>query len=217
MPVVSTMSQKPQREDVSVGTYAIRVGEETHVIWKRKKDDDPFSNELYWEKVGERDATSIPKSDYSGGSFAIDTDNDVWFYVEEIEPREDTRAIQTTIQQDIQNEPDYALTVYDSESQEHHVTGSTQAAVFAKTIEVLIEEYNLLSHLRLPWVPGHKNAIINDEPNHPSGEEMGRFQGINDGYYVYTSPMKQQKMEYITELVSRVPGVSAEFRQGWKN
>ncbi len=101
-------------------------------------------------------------------------------------------------------------------TEEQIITGSTQSEVLADTIEIMMMEYGLERELSIPYVPGDKNAVINDEPAHPDGREMGRKRDIAESkYFVNTEPTRELKMKYLEELADKV-GASIKFRNGWK-
>ena len=90
-----------------------------------------------------------------------------------------------------------------------------QGGLMAMVTEYLIEEHQLIDRLQqFPYVPGKKNAVLNDEPNHPNGEEMRLYRSIADGYYVYTSLNKESKKRHLERFVECCDG-SIEFAGRW--
>lgn len=209
------MASKPQRDNVPAGTYAIRIGENQQ-IWRLRESDDPFMDDLEWEKVGERSIESVPRSDYEGGRWEAE-DGDIIFYVEDIDPEKEPESPkkQTKLTQDAP----YVLQVESADGTTKTISGSRQSDVFADTIEHLIDNYQLADELKkegdLPYVPGYKNAFVNDEPRHPNGDEMTRVKSICGGdFYVSTSPTKGQKvdtLDYFADLVN----VDIHYKKGW--
>lgn len=212
MPVAPPMAKAPIRDNLPAGAYAIRVGQNQQ-IWRFRESDDPFSDDLEWERVGERTIDSVPKSRYDGGRWEADDDGDIWFYVEDIKPEKEPEKTQTQLDET----PPYALRIRGSDTRPSDITGNTQADVFADTIEVLIEKYELNEILDFPFVPGYKNAVVNDEPRHPNGEEMERNRAIVGGeYYVSTQPTKDQKKGYLKEF-EQLTGATITFEKGWED
>lgn len=205
------MATEPQRNNVPTGTYAIRVGENQQ-IWRLRESDDPFSDDLEWEKVGERSIDTVPKSSYDGGRWEVDGDGEIWFYVENIEPEKDPKPKQTQLDETAK----YTLNLTGPDGRPHRLAGSMQADVFAEAVETLIEEYNLIDELDLPFVPGYKNAIVHNEPRHPDGSEMERSRAIVGGdYYISTQPTKEDKREYL-EHFAQLVGAEIAFGNEWK-
>ena len=206
------MARQPQRDNVKAGTYAIRVGQDQQ-IWRLRESDDPYSDELKWEKVGERSIGSVPKSSYDGGRWEADDDGDIWFYVEDIKPEKEP----DTTQAQLDKTAPYSLVVRGPDGQRDHITGNMQADVFGEAVETLIEDYGLAEKLDLPYVPGYKNAVLNDEPRNPNGEEMERTRSIAGGeYYITTQPTKEQKRDYLNEF-AQLTGVTIDFENGWED
>jgi hypothetical protein len=204
------MASKPQRDNVPSGTYAIRIGQ-TQEIWRLRESDDPFSDSLEWEKVGSREIDSVPKSSYEGGRWEADTDGDIWFYVEEIDPEREGEPKQTQLD----DTAPYSLELTTPDGEKRHITGGMQADVFERVVEILIEEHGLADKLELPFVPGYKNAVIAEEPRHPNGDEMERARPIaGEDYYISTNPTKEQKREYL-ETFAELTGASIRFGNGW--
>jgi len=203
----------PPRENVPAGTYAINIAEEQR-IWRLRESDDPFSDDLEWEMVGRRPLDSVPKSDYDGGRWEVDDQGEIWFYVEDIEPKEETEPRQAQLN----DTAPFSLYVRGSQGRDH-VTGNTQADVFAGATEILIEKYELDRKLKesgqIPFVPGYKNAVLAKEPRNPDGEEIRRYRSIADeSFYISTSPTKEQKQDYL-EHFADLTGTSIDLGNGW--
>jgi hypothetical protein len=76
---------------------------------------------------------------------------------------------------------------------------TNQSNVMAEATNYLIENHDLISELEpLPYVPGNKNAMINNKPVHPDGErEMRTYRELADGYYLFTSLNKSAKKRHV--------------------
>jgi len=86
----------------------------------------------------------------------------------------------------------------------------------ADATDYLIENHNLISELEpLPYVPGRKNALINNEPEHPGDEgEMRTYRELANGYYLFTSFNKRDKKRHVQRLAEKC-SLEAEFDGGW--
>ena len=80
------------------------------------------------------------------------------------------------------------------------VDGDTQADTMAKAVGFLVKERGLLDTVSVPYVPGDKKAILNDDPKHPNGEEMRGHRQISGGYYLDTHASKEQKERRLRQL-----------------
>jgi len=203
----------PPRDNVPSGTYAIRVSEKQE-IWRLQESDDPFSDDLDWEKVGQRQIDAIPKSDYKGGRWEAGASGDIWFYVEEINPQSEAAPRQAQLD----DTASFSLHI-GGNSGAQEITGSTQADAWADAIEFLIKEYDLDERLEeegeLPYVFGYKNAFLAREPRNPDGSEMRRYRPIADeNFYMSTSPTKEQKVESL-EYFDKITGANIVFGNGW--
>jgi hypothetical protein len=82
-------------------------------------------------------------------------------------------------------------------------------------VDHLVKEHDLIGALAsLPYVPGKKIAIPNDEPTHPSGEAMRLYRAVGGGYYVYTSLNKGDKKRHLTDFADAC-GVDIAFDGEW--
>lgn len=90
-----------------------------------------------------------------------------------------------------------------------------QSDAMAETVDLLIQEYDLIDQFEsFPYVPGSKNAILNSEPTHPTGEPMRMQRDLSDDYYLYVALDQGSKKRYITRF-SELCGLTAEFDGGW--
>ena len=91
----------------------------------------------------------------------------------------------------------------------------SQADLMGTIVDHLIKEHSLIdAYAPLPYVPGKKIAILNDEPTHPSGEEMRLYRTVGSGYYVYTSLNKGDKKRHLTDFADAC-GVNISFDGEW--
>jgi hypothetical protein len=85
----------------------------------------------------------------------------------------------------------------------------------AAAVDFLISDCDLVSNLEpLPYVPGEKNAILNTEPNHPSGEQMRLYEQLPSNYYLFTSLNRESKQRYVQQFAEQC-GLTAEFDGSW--
>ena len=117
---------------------------------------------------------------------------------------------------DLQQSEDgnYAV-ILENDTEDSRITGESQSDVMAKSIAHLIDTHDLIDELpEFPYVPGEKNAILNDEPEHANGEPMRLFEDLENGYFVYTSLNKEAKWRYITEFAEACD-LEADFQGPW--
>lgn len=95
------------------------------------------------------------------------------------------------------------------------LAANSQSKLMGKTVNYLIERHNLIQQLpELPYVPGDKDAILNDEPKHSNGEEMRLYRELDGGYYVYTSLNQDSKKRYLQQF-ARYCDLDIEFVGAW--
>lgn len=110
---------------------------------------------------------------------------------------------------------EYVVTLSNSGSPIRTLGGENQADAMASAVTDLIENHGLLNELGpLPYVPGTKKAVLNSEPEHPSGEEMKLWRSLTDGCYLFVSLNKEAKMRYIDQF-AEICGLAAEFDGSW--
>jgi len=91
-----------------------------------------------------------------------------------------------------------------------------QSDVMADAVDYLIQNHNLISRIEpLPYIPGNKNALINDQPVHPDDEsDMRTYRELTNGYYLFTSFNKRDKKRHLQRLVDKCD-LAIESRGGW--
>ncbi|MFD1527484.1 restriction endonuclease subunit R, partial [Halolamina salina] len=105
----------------------------------------------------------------------------------------------------------YKITLLEDGDTFHVFTDDQQADAMADAIDFLIQEFDLIDELApLPYVPGEKNAILNSEPRHPSGEEMRLYRELSGDYYLYVALNQISKKRYV-ERFAGFCGLDAEF------
>lgn len=114
-------------------------------------------------------------------------------------------------------EQKYGIQLLQNGTEQHRVSGETQAKAMAELVDYLIEDQDLLAEIEIPYIPGRgkgKRALINDEPAHPNGEEMRLYEELSNGYYLFTSINSKSKIRYASELTEKM-GLGCEFTGGW--
>lgn len=87
-----------------------------------------------------------------------------------------------------------------------------QSDAMAKAVEYLLERKDLLDKISLPYVPGRKKAILNDEPRHPDGSKMTGFREVYGDYCLDTHMSKRGKEKELNRLAVKC---SLEVDFGW--
>lgn len=91
----------------------------------------------------------------------------------------------------------------------------SQADLMGAVVDHLIKNCGLIEQYEpLPYVPGNKIAILNDQPNNPNGEEMRLYREVGGGYYVYTSLNKRDKKRHLSDFADAC-GVDISFDGEW--
>lgn len=86
-----------------------------------------------------------------------------------------------------------------------------QSDAMEAVINHLIEEYDLINKIEIPYIPGSGDrALINDSPRHPYGDEMKLYRELKNGYYVLTQLNASAKRSYLNELAQKC-GLNARF------
>ncbi|PSQ55005.1 restriction endonuclease subunit R [Halobacteriales archaeon SW_12_67_38] len=109
----------------------------------------------------------------------------------------------------------YEIVIHDGGTVERIVSEEDQSTAMASVVDYLITERGFSEKIgSLPYVPGQKNAILNTEPQHPSGEEMRVHKQLTNGDYLYTSLNKEAKQRYMRRFADMC-GVSVDLTEGW--
>lgn len=92
-----------------------------------------------------------------------------------------------------------------------------QKTVMKDTIKYLITERELLDRIPIPYIPGtgegHR-VLLNWEPEHTDGSEMGGKAKINEELYLFTKLSSEEKKRYMREL-ARKCNVVCRFHGQW--
>jgi len=132
--------------------------------------------------------------------------------------REISESVNETSKRDI--EPDaageYLIEIQDGDSTLVVLDDDNQSDVMAEAVEYLIQNHDLISRIEpLPYVPGNKNALINDQPTHPDEErKMRTHRELIGKYYLFTSFNRQDKKRHVQRLADKC-GLDTESRGGW--
>lgn len=96
-----------------------------------------------------------------------------------------------------------------------HISGENQSNVMGETVDRLIKDHGLIdAYAPLPYVPGQKIAILNDEPNHANGDKMRMYRRVGGDYYVYTALNKSNKKRHLSDFADAC-GVDIAFDGEW--
>ncbi|MUW14776.1 restriction endonuclease subunit R [Halorubrum sp. CBA1125] len=91
----------------------------------------------------------------------------------------------------------------------------SQADLMGVVTDHLIRNHGLVdAYAPLPYVPGNKIAMLNDQPTHPTGDEMRLYREVGDGYYVYTSLNKGDKKRHMSNFADAC-NVEIGFAGDW--
>lgn len=103
----------------------------------------------------------------------------------------------------------------ESENDTTRFAGDTQTEAMAAVVDFLINEHQLIDAISpLPFVPGKKNAMLHDQPVHPTGSEMRFYQEVGDGYYLNANLSKDAKKRQLRRF-SDLCDVSITFDGEW--
>ena len=80
-----------------------------------------------------------------------------------------------------------------------------QQADLMKTVtDYLIQEYDLLSQIELPYShPNSGQALVNDRPKHPDGREMQTYRELESGLFLHTNLKAPRKRRYLNHLAQQ--------------
>lgn len=110
---------------------------------------------------------------------------------------------------------EYVVTLLDNGDLMYTSSEGNQADAMACATDQLIKNHDLLDKLgSLPYVPGRKNAILNSEPRHPSGEEMGLYRSLSENCYLFVNLNKEAKIRHVDRFADMC-GLTAEFDGSW--
>lgn len=116
--------------------------------------------------------------------------------------------------QDVTGE--YVIKIMNADTAIATFADNNQSDAMADATNYLIENHNLVSVLEpLPYVPGQKNALINDQPVHPNGKgEMRTHRELTNGYCLFTSFNKRDKKRHV-EQFAEMCSLEVDFEGGW--
>ncbi|WP_138004622.1 type I restriction enzyme HsdR N-terminal domain-containing protein [Halalkalirubrum salinum] len=171
--------------------------------------------------------------DEIGASVPLDTEAQATEFVDELISvlEEQRRAIGTTTSPSEANDVptpeirssdditgEYSIKITDGDTIIANFADDNQSNVMAEATEYMIVNYNLISEVGpLPYVPGQKNAILNDQPVHPGGDrEMRTYRELNSGYYLYTSLNQDSKKRHVQRF-AEMCSLGVEFEGGWES
>ena len=76
-----------------------------------------------------------------------------------------------------------------------------QSDAMEHVAEYLIEEFDLLDRVSIPYIPGRGDrALLNTTSAHPDGSQMDAFRELDNGYYILTKLDSSSKRRYLNKL-----------------
>lgn len=203
----------PQRTDVSVGDYALVIYDEGEALYQYERPVD--WEDLRWILKQNFEHNEVPPlnleeaslyREHNGSSLAT-----VTVYAAELSSSGDSHT------DDEDNRSGYWTKIngekHIPEDGAHYQQRENMKAV----VNCLIEEYNILNTIELPYTPDWAdNCSVNDVPEHPDGSEMRSPAELVSGDYLHTALNKQQKKYRIKNLASQV-GANTTFHGEWED
>lgn len=115
---------------------------------------------------------------------------------------------------DTDPDPIYSAVVAQGDDQ-RRFEDTNQSDVMRDVTNYLVTEHDLIDAIGpLPYVPGKKNAILNDEPSHPSGEDMRLYREVANGLFLFVALSKESKKRYLRRFAESC-GLDITFSGEW--
>lgn len=87
-----------------------------------------------------------------------------------------------------------------------------QSDAMERVTNYLIEEFNLLNQISVPFIPGRGDrALINKTPTHPDGSKMDAYRELENGYYILTKLDAASKRRHLNTLAQKC-GLNARLQ-----
>ncbi|ELY61468.1 Restriction endonuclease, type I, EcoRI, R subunit/Type III [Natronococcus amylolyticus DSM 10524] len=124
----------------------------------------------------------------------------------------DTSSVET----DGSDEQGYIVKIHNGGETLTTFSDTVQSDVMAGVVNYLLENYDLSSEIEpLPYIPGRKKAIINDEPSSPHDEQaMRNHRELSGGHYLDTHMSGKNKKRYLQRF-AEMCGLDASFAGEW--
>ena len=109
------------------------------------------------------------------------------------------------------------VTILDDGVPVQEFESKVQNTVMQNTVEYLIDEYDLLDRISIPYIPGTgegDRALLNWEPEHIDGSGMGGETEITEGLHLFTKLNSEERKRYMREL-ARKCNVVCRFHGQW--
>lgn len=205
------MSTEPKKQDVEEGTFALCLSGEKYRLYQFDTKS-PLRSQPDWREVDLFDRQNAPPLTLESAEFD-DEDGEVWAYADRLEPeyeledskdREEDKKSNQTVGK-------YAVQFDNGQT----VSGNTQAEVMGNAVNVMVQAYDLLDKIEIPYMSGHKNALINNREKHPDNRKMNLSKRLTRGYYVSTEMAGEYKQNHIKNLAQEC-GAEIEFKGDWK-
>jgi hypothetical protein len=111
---------------------------------------------------------------------------------------------------------EYIIRIQNEDTTLATFTDGTQRDTMGAAVNYLVDNHDLISHIEpLPYMPGRKKIIINDQTSYPDNDnEMRAPQELSGGYYLETHDNKQGKKREIRRLAEHC-GITVTFEGQW--
>lgn len=95
---------------------------------------------------------------------------------------------------------------------EQNISAEYQTDAMSEAVRTLIDEFNLLSHISLPYIM-RKKAVLNSSPTHPNGDNMRSHRRVSEDIFLNVDLSGRTKMAQIRRMASDCE-VDVSFK-GW--
>lgn len=209
----------PEDVEAEEGTYAVAIHRGGQTIFKYEQPS-PLRSEPEWEERDHFDHDEVPRMnlrnaviDYEPSSGGLEV---VWVITDQLQADEGKppdEQTETRVETQSERTPRrYVVELSDGE----RFSDSQQQNVMGKVVDYLVEEYNLIDRIDLPYMSGYKNALVNTEPKHPDPDrsDMLAPYELSSGDYLHTKMSGDQKKQQLLELADEC-GLDVKFSGQW--
>lgn len=218
------------REDVSEGSYAIRLSDDGQELFQYESPA-PWE-EPEWIMKRQYDHGEMPTLDLTEVTTEQSVNGDslqsVTIYTATINGVDGGNEVSggndgdsydsSTITDDVISERGFVIRFSDGQTipEDDHSIHTTQEENMGKAVEYLMDKYDLIDVIDIPHYPpnARKNCSINNVDNHPDGRDMRDAYELPGGYYLHVSLNKGAKIKRTDDLAQAV-GLSAEYLGRW--
>jgi hypothetical protein len=209
MAVAQTMPETPQKQDATEGTFALCLSGDKYRLYQYDTKS-PLRSTPDWREVDAFSRQTAPPLTLESAEFH-EEDGNLWAYAKELEAEYEIENEGTDSDSTTQKQVGKYIVNFDDGQT---VSGNTQAQAMAEAVDLLIRKYNLFDIIDLPYMSGHKNALLSHREKHPDGREMKLSKELTGGHYISTEMDGKQKRKHIEDLAHEC-GNDVEFNDGW--